>query len=68
MCIRDRIGTCVEALGVTLEAKPVRGVVSNGMMCSYSELGIEGDSSGIIELPNDIEAVSYTHLDVYKRQ
>ncbi|MCA0371357.1 MAG: phenylalanine--tRNA ligase subunit beta [Proteobacteria bacterium] len=49
------IGTCVEALGVTLEAKPVRGVVSNGMMCSYSELGIEGDSSGIIELPNDIE-------------
>ena len=49
------IGTCVEALGVTLEAKPVRGVVSNGMMCSYSELGIEGDSSGIIELPDNIE-------------
>ncbi len=49
------IGTCVEALGVTLEAKPVRGVVSNGMMCSYSELGIEGDSSGIIELNDDIE-------------
>ena len=48
------IGTCVEALGVTLEAKPVRGIVSNGMMCSYEELGISGDSSGIIELPDTI--------------
>lgn len=48
------IGTCVEALGVTLEARPVRGVVSNGMMCSYEELGITGDSSGIIELPDSV--------------
>ncbi|WP_240007864.1 phenylalanine--tRNA ligase subunit beta [Pseudaquidulcibacter saccharophilus] len=48
------IGTCVEALGVTLEARPVRGVVSNGMMCSYEELGLTGDSSGIIELPDDV--------------
>ena len=48
------IGTCVEALGVTLEAKPVRGIVSNGMMCSFEELGLSGDSAGIIELPDDI--------------
>lgn len=49
------IGTCVEALGVTLEARPVRGVVSNGMMCSYEELGLQGDSHGIIELPDSLE-------------
>lgn len=49
------IGTCIPASGITLEARPVRGVVSNGMMCSFEELGIEGDSSGIIELPDTLE-------------
>src|ERR1700760_919565 len=32
------IGAFVPGLGVTLETKPVRGVVSNGMLCSASEL------------------------------
>ncbi|MGO4998991.1 phenylalanine--tRNA ligase subunit beta [Oceanisphaera sp. W20_SRM_FM3] len=31
----------------------LRGQASNGMLCSYGELGIELDSSGIIELPAD---------------
>ena len=31
----------------------LRGQASNGMLCSYGELGIELDSSGIIELPLD---------------
>ncbi|ART79294.1 phenylalanine--tRNA ligase subunit beta [Oceanisphaera avium] len=31
----------------------LRGQASNGMLCSYGELGIDLDSSGIIELPQD---------------
>ena len=31
----------------------LRGVMSNGMMCSGRELGISNDHDGIIELPND---------------
>ncbi len=46
------IGTYVPGLGVTLEARPVRGVVSNGMLCSAAELETAGESDGIIELPD----------------
>jgi phenylalanyl-tRNA synthetase beta chain len=45
------IGTTIPASGITLEARPVRGVVSNGMLCSAAELGVAGDADGIIELP-----------------
>ena len=40
-------------LGVTLVEKPVRGVVSNGMLCSASELELAGESDGILELADD---------------
>lgn len=45
------IGAFVPGLGVTLVQKPVRGVVSNGMLCSAAELEQAEDSDGIIELP-----------------
>ncbi|MET0183202.1 MAG: phenylalanine--tRNA ligase subunit beta [Caulobacterales bacterium] len=44
------IGTYVPGLGVTLEARPVRGVVSNGMLCSGAELELDSDADGILEL------------------
>ncbi len=36
--------------GAALEARPVRGVVSNGMLCSAAELALGEDSDGIVEL------------------
>lgn len=48
------IGAYVPGLDVTLVEKPVRGVVSNGMMCSAAELELDGDSDGIMELSEDL--------------
>lgn len=48
------IGAYVPGSGVTLEARPVRGVVSNGMLCSASELETSEESDGIMELPDDL--------------
>ena len=48
------IGAYVPGLGVTLVEKPVRGVVSNGMLCSASELELADESDGILELADDL--------------
>ena len=48
------IGAWVPGLGVTLVEKPVRGVVSNGMLCSASELELADESDGILELADDL--------------
>ena len=45
------LGAYVPGSGITLEARPVRGVVSNGMLCSASELETAEESDGILELP-----------------
>ncbi|MEM7431728.1 MAG: phenylalanine--tRNA ligase subunit beta [Pseudomonadota bacterium] len=39
--------------GITLKQAKIRGVVSNGMLCSSDELGLGSDSDGIIRLPDD---------------
>ena len=48
------IGAFVPGLGVTLVEKPVRGIVSNGMLCSASELELADESDGILELADDL--------------
>jgi phenylalanyl-tRNA synthetase beta chain len=48
------IGAYVPGLDVTLVEKPVRGVVSNGMMCSANELEVAEESDGILELPDSL--------------
>lgn len=49
------IGAYVPGLGVTLVEKPVRGVVSNGMLCSGAELELADDSDGILELSDELQ-------------
>ncbi|WP_333585636.1 phenylalanine--tRNA ligase subunit beta [Phenylobacterium sp.] len=48
------LGAYVPGSGITLEARPVRGVVSNGMLCSASELETAEESDGIMELPDSL--------------
>ncbi len=56
---RTGLKVCVALVGAKLPGdfviKPasLRGAPSNGMLCSYKELGVDADSSGIIELPED---------------
>ena len=49
------IGAYVPGLDVTLVEKPVRGVVSNGMLCSAGELELAGDSDGILDLDDSLK-------------
>ncbi|MCB1506895.1 MAG: phenylalanine--tRNA ligase subunit beta [Hyphomicrobiaceae bacterium] len=49
------LGTHIPGSGITLEKKPVRGIVSNGMMCSAAELQLSEDSEGIIEVEADLK-------------
>jgi phenylalanyl-tRNA synthetase beta chain len=46
-------GAVVPANGMLLRKSAIRGVESNGMMCSTRELELGDDHDGIIELPED---------------
>ena len=46
-------GAVVPANGMELKISAIRGVTSNGMMCSTRELELGDDHDGIIELPAD---------------
>ena len=49
------VGTHIPGTGVDLASGEIRGVVSNGMLCSERELRISDDHEGIIDLPEDAE-------------
>jgi phenylalanyl-tRNA synthetase beta chain len=46
-------GAVVPANGMELRKSAIRGVESNGMMCSTRELGLGEEHDGIIELPDN---------------
>lgn len=46
-------GSVIPSNGLKLKATVIRGVESNGMMCSERELGLGDDHDGIIDLPAD---------------
>ena len=48
-------GALIPRSGIVLKASSIRGVASNGMLCSGWELGLSEDREGIIELPADLE-------------
>ena len=48
-------GRYIPATGLVLKTGKIRGVESNGMLCSARELQLGDDHNGIIELPADAE-------------
>jgi len=59
------IGTILPG-GFELTPKKIRGVLSEGMLCSESELGLSEESQGIMELPAD--APTGERLDIYFKE
>ncbi len=47
------VGTYVPGTGVDLKPGVIRGVESNGMLCSEREMELSDDHDGIIDLPDD---------------
>ncbi len=45
------VGSVIPRTGAVLKASQIRGVESQGMLCSGYELGLNDDHTGIIELP-----------------
>ena len=60
-------GTHVPGTGVDLKPGVIRGVESNGMLCSERELMISEDHDGIIDLPEDaplgVRYIDYADLN-----
>src|SRR5271154_1928631 len=47
------VGTYIPGKAITLVKGVIRGVESNGMLCSAAELELSEDHDGIIDLPDD---------------
>ena len=46
-------GVTIPGTGLELKKSAIRGVESNGMLCSEREMGLSQEHDGIIELPDD---------------
>ncbi|TLP47239.1 phenylalanine--tRNA ligase subunit beta [Cohaesibacter sp. CAU 1516] len=46
-------GSVIPSNGMVLKPTKIRGVESNGMMCSEREMGLSDEHNGIMELPED---------------
>lgn len=59
------VGTTLPS-GLTLEPKKIRGILSDGMLCSSTELGLGEGVDGLMELPAD--AAIGTKFAAYTKQ
>ncbi len=61
------VGTYIPGKKITLTKGTIRGVDSNGMLCSAAELELSEDHDGIIDLPDDapvgVPYAAYAGLD-----
>src|SRR6202161_3114877 len=61
------VGTYIPGKKITLAKGVIRGVESNGMLCSEAELELSEDHDGIIDLPEDapvgVAYAAYAGLD-----
>lgn len=46
-------GAVIPGNGMVIKKSKIRGVESQGMLCSLEELAVAGDSEGIVELPDN---------------
>ena len=51
--VADRLSPLEPGTGLDLKPSKIRGVDSNGMLCSERELELSEDHAGIIDLPED---------------
>ena len=58
------VGTTLPAVNLTIKPAELRGVASSGMICSLSELGLEGSSGGIAVLEELVGEVPALGLPV----
>ncbi|MEO1710505.1 MAG: phenylalanine--tRNA ligase subunit beta [Pseudomonadota bacterium] len=59
------LGAYIPGTGLTLEKRPVRGVVSNGMLLSEREMELSDAHDGIVELDSSYaEAIGQPYIDV----
>ena len=54
------VGTHLSAINLTIKKSEIRGVSSEGMICSLEELGIEDTSEGIAIIDEAIACLLYT--------
>ena len=46
-------GSTIPGTGMKLKSTKIRGISSNGMLCSEREMGLSDEHEGIIDLPED---------------
>jgi phenylalanyl-tRNA synthetase beta chain len=57
------VGAVIPANGLVIKKSNIRGVESNGMLCSAAELGLSGDGEGILEFNSSKENAGKNFID-----